>query len=107
MRCVVKKDDSSSAKDGNVSRSNIQQENKSLKNLRPTREIRPTRAVRENRVLKETKQEHPFGCTTCGKTFTSAWYLKVHRRTHKSYHIPCQLCGKMFSHVTNLAKHMK
>jgi hypothetical protein len=105
LRCV-KKEDSGPPKDSNASKSDIPTEIKSPKDLR-SREMRPIRAARETKVLKESKLEHPFGCSTCGENFTSAWYLKVHRRTHKNYHIPCQLCGKMFSHVTNLAKHMK
>ncbi|XP_028401193.1 zinc finger protein 184-like [Dendronephthya gigantea] len=107
LRCVIKKEDSSPAKESDDSKSNILAENKSPKDSKVGREIRPTRAARESKVLRENKLENPFGCTTCGKNFTSAWYLKVHRRTHKNYHVPCELCGKMFSHVTNLAKHMK
>ena len=107
LRCVVKKEEPDSPKDGDPLKSDIPPESISSEDVKPTREERPVRAARDTKILREIKLEHPFECTTCGENFTSAWYLKVHRRTHKNYHIPCELCGKMFSHVTNLAKHMK
>ncbi|CAB4008536.1 zinc finger OZF [Paramuricea clavata] len=98
LRCVVKKEESSLPKESNAPRPNIPPGNKPPKDLRSTREMRPPRAARETKVLRETKVEHPFGCSTCGKNFTSAWYLKVHRRTHKAiiYHVNCAVkCSAM------------
>ena len=107
LRCTGKKEETGEPKDSDALKSDTPLETKCPKDIKPAREVRPARAARDSKVLREIKLDHPFECTTCGENFTSAWYLKVHRRTHKNYHIPCELCGKMFSHVTNLAKHMK
>ncbi|XP_046862318.1 zinc finger protein 431-like isoform X2 [Xenia sp. Carnegie-2017] len=108
LRCVIKKEEMHLSTYENVdsvavpSENLLQQDTSTL-----LREDRPQRTAKETTFVKDTNVDQPFSCSTCGENFTSAWYLKVHRRSHKNYHIPCELCGKMFSHVTNLNKHMR
>ena len=49
-----------------------------------------------------------FECKSCGKSFSSAQYLKKHIHTihegHKDYN--CEYCGKSFSQKISLTKHI-
>jgi KRAB domain-containing zinc finger protein len=48
----------------------------------------------------------PHTCNMCDKSFTEAWYLKLHRLVHtgEKPH-SCNVCGKSFAWTASLRKH--
>ena len=61
----------------------------------------------EVKVQNCTKKN--YKCESCGKSFSTAQYLKMHIHTihegHKDY--KCESCGKSFSQAGNLKTHIK
>ncbi|XP_071263449.1 transcriptional repressor RHIT-like [Salvelinus alpinus] len=50
--------------------------------------------------------DKPYSCTTCGKHFTRANYLKEHQTVHtKERPFKCKLCYKSFPFRSNLIRH--
>ena len=50
--------------------------------------------------------EKPFECKQCGKRFSQAGILKVHKRVHTGEKpFECKQCGKCFSQAGNLKVH--
>nr|XP_029529740.1 gastrula zinc finger protein XlCGF71.1-like [Oncorhynchus nerka] len=53
-----------------------------------------------------TDANKPYACSTCGKCFAEAYYVKMHQTVHtKERPFKCKLCYKSFSFLTNLIRH--
>jgi uncharacterized Zn-finger protein len=53
-----------------------------------------------------TDANKPYACSTCGKCFAEAYYVKMHQAVHtKERPFKCKLCYKSFSFLTNLIRH--
>ncbi|KAJ8416083.1 hypothetical protein AAFF_G00381050 [Aldrovandia affinis] len=55
----------------------------------------------------EEKEERPFGCNICGRTYRHAGSLLNHKNTHKTGHFNCSLCAKPFSNPMALRNHTR
>uniref|UniRef100_A0A8C6TAP9 C2H2-type domain-containing protein n=1 Tax=Neogobius melanostomus TaxID=47308 RepID=A0A8C6TAP9_9GOBI len=54
------------------------------------------------------KQERPFICSVCARTFTRKYYLQLHTRTHQNNRpFSCSICAKDFTRKCYLQLHLK
>ncbi|XP_064180506.1 zinc finger protein 646 [Anguilla rostrata] len=53
------------------------------------------------------KEERPFGCSICGRTYRHAGSLLNHKNTHKTGHFNCSFCAKPFSNPMALRNHTR
>ncbi|NWT14500.1 ZN628 protein, partial [Vireo altiloquus] len=52
--------------------------------------------------------ERPYGCGTCGKSFTHSSNLRLHRRTHSPARpFRCHACPKAFAAAAYLRRHLR
>ncbi|XP_035389313.1 LOW QUALITY PROTEIN: zinc finger protein 646 [Electrophorus electricus] len=56
------------------------------------------------RVVKE---ERPFKCNICGRSYRHAGSLLNHKNTHKTGHFTCSFCAKPFSNPMALRNHTR
>uniref|UniRef100_A0A8C7NYY1 C2H2-type domain-containing protein n=1 Tax=Oncorhynchus mykiss TaxID=8022 RepID=A0A8C7NYY1_ONCMY len=52
-----------------------------------------------------TDADKPYACTTCGKRFAKAKYVKQHQTVHTKDNFKCKLCYKSFSFLSSLIRH--
>lgn len=61
-----------------------------------------------NNSLDEIKSHHLHECDICHKTFTTAYNLTTHGRTHSGERpYPCSKCRKHFKSSSNLNQHLR
>ncbi|KAJ8364893.1 hypothetical protein SKAU_G00137240 [Synaphobranchus kaupii] len=53
------------------------------------------------------KEERPFDCNICGRTYRHAGSLLNHKNTHKTGHFNCSFCAKPFSNPMALRNHTR
>ncbi|XP_025093273.1 transcription factor btd-like isoform X8 [Pomacea canaliculata] len=57
---------------------------------------------------KDTRDNKPFRCTRCGRSYPLAQSLQRHRwKCDQSRPMPCPLCGAIFFRADNLSGHMR
>ncbi|XP_036381781.1 zinc finger protein 646 isoform X2 [Megalops cyprinoides] len=55
----------------------------------------------------QEKEDRPFGCNICGRTYRHAGSLLNHKNTHKMGHFKCSFCAKPFSNPMALRNHAR
>ncbi|KAF7705351.1 hypothetical protein HF521_020637 [Silurus meridionalis] len=53
------------------------------------------------------KEERPFKCNICGRSYRHAGSLLNHKNTHKTGHFTCSFCAKPFSNPMALRNHTR
>lgn len=53
------------------------------------------------------KEERPFKCNICGRSYRHAGSLLNHKNTHKTGHFSCSFCAKPFSNPMALRNHTR
>lgn len=62
--------------------------------------------LKRHMVVHQKDRPRPFRCDLCGKCYSYAQVLEVHRRTHtgeRPYH--CKFCGRRFNQKGHLKEH--
>ncbi|TNN33902.1 Zinc finger protein 646 [Liparis tanakae] len=55
----------------------------------------------------QTKEERPFACNVCNRSYRHAGSLLNHKNTHKTGHFSCSFCAKPFSNPMALRNHTR
>jgi DNA-directed RNA polymerase subunit RPC12/RpoP len=53
------------------------------------------------------KQERPFTCSVCNRSYRHAGSLLNHKNTHKTGHFSCSVCSKPFTNPMALRNHTR
>lgn len=74
----------------------------------PSPESTPAGAERShNGDATVVKEERPFKCNICGRSYRHAGSLLNHKNTHKTGHFTCSFCAKPFSNPMALRNHTR
>lgn len=57
--------------------------------------------------IAPVKEERPFKCNICGRSYRHAGSLLNHKNTHKTGHFTCSYCAKPFSNPMALRNHTR
>ncbi|KAI4871568.1 hypothetical protein NFI96_033268, partial [Prochilodus magdalenae] len=60
-----------------------------------------------NDCARVVKEERPFKCNICGRSYRHAGSLLNHKNTHKTGHFTCSFCAKPFSNPMALRNHTR
>ncbi|XP_060714434.1 zinc finger protein 646 [Tachysurus vachellii] len=60
-----------------------------------------------NGATSVVKEERPFKCNICGRSYRHAGSLLNHKNTHKTGHFTCSFCAKPFSNPMALRNHTR
>ncbi|XP_056628059.1 zinc finger protein 646 [Triplophysa dalaica] len=67
----------------------------------------PKRADADGERATLEKEERPFKCNICGRSYRHAGSLLNHKNTHKTGHFSCSFCAKPFSNPMALRNHTR
>ncbi|XP_051531061.1 zinc finger protein 646-like [Myxocyprinus asiaticus] len=67
----------------------------------------PGNAGPENDSAPLEKEERPFKCNICSRSYRHAGSLLNHKNTHKTGHFTCSFCAKPFSNPMALRNHTR
>ncbi|KAG7507734.1 zinc finger protein 646-like isoform X1 [Solea senegalensis] len=69
--------------------------------------IRPSGGSDTQTNVSQNKEERPFKCNICNRSYRHAGSLLNHKNTHKTGHFSCTFCSKPFTNPMALRNHTR